>query len=60
MLKARKEKKRKERANIAQNGQPSDIGLLAAESFCGMEQMTTRVELVPVITDPRCSLVPII
>ena len=42
----------KETANIAWNGQPSagealsDRCMKAAESFCGMEQMTPRVKPV--------------
>jgi hypothetical protein len=31
--------------------------MIAAELFCGMEQTTTRVELVAVVTDPGCNLV---
>ena len=34
--------------------------MVAAELFCGMEQTTTRVEPVAVITDPGCGLVPTI
>jgi hypothetical protein len=34
--------------------------MVAAKSFCGMEQMTTRVKPVADITDPGCGLVLII
>ena len=38
----------------------SDCCMVAAESFCGMEQTTTRVKPVAVVTDPGCGLVPTI
>jgi hypothetical protein len=49
----------KEQREMLKYGQAtSDCCMVAAESFCGMEQMTARVEPVAIISDPGCGLEP--